>query len=124
MQQYREDYVFLTPGLYAFDFVTITAPRTAPVLLDERPITDFDCTVSPADGIRRRDGDAPPAWVVYNCQLSYPEVLGRNQPVEDGMQNDGYHTLRSTERIGLVVYGFDAFVSYAYAGGLNLDAIE
>ena len=124
VQQYRKDYVFLTPGLYAFDFVTITAPRTAPVLLDERPISDFDCTVSPADGIRRRDGDPPPDWVVYNCQLSYPEVLGRNQPVQDGIQNDGYHTLRSTEPIGLVVYGFDAFVSYAYAGGLNLQAIE
>lgn len=124
VQQYREDYVFLTPGLYAFDFVTITAPRTAPILLDEKPISEFDCMVHPADGIRRRDGDPPPEWVVYNCQLSFPEVLGRNQPIEDGLQNDGYHTLRSTVPIGLVVYGFDAYVSYAYAGGLNLDSID
>lgn len=124
VQQYRREYVFLTPGLYAFDFVTITAPRTAPVLLDEKPISEFDCMVQPADGIRRRDGDPPPEWVVYNCQLSFPDVLGRNQPVQDGIQNDGYHTLRSTEPIGLVVYGFDAYVSYAYAGGLNLEPIN
>ena len=44
--------------------------------------------------------------------------------MEDGDQNDGYHTLRSTEDVGMVVYGFDAFVSYAYAGGLNLEVIR
>lgn len=124
VEQYRKDYVFLTPGLYAFDFVTITAPRTAELLLDEMPIDAFECTVQAADGIRRRDGDPPPDWVVYNCQLSFPDVLGRNQPVQDGLQNDGYHTLRATEEVGLVVYGFDAFVSYAYAGGLNLQTIH
>lgn len=124
VEQYREDYVFLTPSLYAFDFVTITAPRDAQILLDEMPLDAWDCTTSPADGIRRRDGDPPPDAVVHRCQLSFPDVLGRNQPVQDGIQNDGYHTLRSNLEIGLVVYGFDAFVSYAYAGGLNLDPIQ
>lgn len=124
VEQYRREYVFLTPSLYAFDFVTITAPRDAQILLDEMPLSDWDCEVAPADGIRRRDGDPPPDQVVYRCQLSYPDVLGRNMPIDDGIQNDGYHTLRSTMEIGLVVYGFDAFVSYAYAGGLNLEAIQ
>lgn len=124
--QFRREYVFLTPNQYAFDFVTITAPRTTSILLDERPIHEFDCDVGPADGIRRRDGDPPPEWVVYRCQFSFPDVLGgdRESQVEDGIQNDGYHTLRATEPVGIVVYGFDAYVSYAYAGGLNLEIID
>jgi hypothetical protein len=124
VEQYRDEYVFLTPNLYAFDFVTVTAPRTAQVLLDEQPIEDWNCTVAAADGRVRRDGDPPPEWVIYRCQFSFPDVLGPNQPVDDGIQNDGYHTLRANAEIGLVVYGFDAFVSYAYAGGLDLDPIQ
>ncbi|GAB5550381.1 MAG: IgGFc-binding protein [Sandaracinaceae bacterium] len=125
VEQYRSDYVFLTPGLYGFDFVTVVAPRGAEILLDERPIAEFDCDVAPADGIRRRDGDPPPDWVVYRCQFSFPDIPPDNRGrVEDGDQNDGYHTLRSTEDVGMVVYGFDAFVSYAYAGGLNLEVIR
>ena len=125
VEQYRRQYVFLTPGLYAFDFVTIVAPRLAPVLLDERPISEWGCDVGAADGIVRRDDDPPPEWVVYRCQFSFPDVIGPPVvQVEDGVQNDGYHTLRSTEVIGLVVYGFDEFVSYAYAGGLDLDPLN
>jgi hypothetical protein len=122
--QYRREYVFLTPSLYAFDFISITAPRSAQILLDEQPIDEWDCDVAPADGIPRRIDDPPPDWVVYRCQFSFPDVLGQNLPIEDGIQNDGYHTLRSNEEVGVVVYGFDRFVSYAYSAGLNLDAIE
>jgi hypothetical protein len=89
------------------------------------PIETFDCTVAPADGIRRRMDDPPPDDVVYRCQFSFPDVIGLpNVRVEDGIQDDGYHTLRATEPVGIVVYGFDAFVSYAYAGGLNLEIID
>ncbi len=123
-EQYRDEYVFLTPNLYAFDFVVITAPRTAEILLDERPLTDFQCTVSPADGVRRRDGDPPPDWVVYQCQLTFPDVPGRSMVLEGDQGEDGYHTLRATADVGLVVYGFDAYVSYAYAAGLNLETIN
>lgn len=125
VEQYRNEYVFLTPGLYGFDFLTVVAPRGAEILLDETPLAEFECDEAPADGIVRRDGDPPPDWVVYRCQLSFPDIppeaMGR---VEDGLQNDGYHTLRATEDVGMVVYGFDAFVSYAYAGGLNLEIID
>lgn len=124
VEQYRDEYVFLTPLLYAFDFVTITAPRTAQILLDEQPLTDFACTVSPADGIRRRDGDPPPDWVVYQCQLTFPDVDGRNAVYDGDQTGDGYHTLRASAEVGVVVYGFDAYVSYAYAAGLDLDPIE
>jgi hypothetical protein len=38
IQQYRRDYVFLTPDKYAYDFVTIMAERTANILLDGKPL--------------------------------------------------------------------------------------
>ena len=125
VEQYRSDYVFLTPSQYAFDYLTVVAPRTASILLDEMPIELWNCDIGPADGIRRRMDEPEPDWVVYRCQFSFPDVIGLpNVRVEDGDQNDGYHTLRSSEDVGIVVYGFDAFVSYAYAGGLNLETIR
>lgn len=124
VEQYRTDYVFLTPQYYAFDFVTIVAPYLAEILLDEMPLDAEQCPVFPADGLPRRIDDPPPEWVVYRCQLSFPDVIGLpNVRVEDGDQNDGYHTLRATAPVSIIVSGFDAYVSYAYAGGLNLDPI-
>ncbi len=40
--------------------------------------------------------------------------------VQPGRQNDGVHRVQSDYPVGVVVYGFDAFVSYAYAGGTEL----
>ncbi|HJL15041.1 MAG TPA: IgGFc-binding protein [Sandaracinaceae bacterium LLY-WYZ-13_1] len=126
VEQYREEYVFLTPSLYAFDFITIVAERDTTILLDEQPLSDFECETAPADGIERRMGDPPPDWEVHRCQFSFPDVFSMPPQVliEDGVQNDGYHTLRADEPVGIVIYGFDAFVSYAYAGGLNLEVID
>jgi len=129
VEQYRQEYVFLTPSLYAFDFVTVVAPREATVILDDLDIQmwvgDGRCQTAPADGIERRMGDPPPDWVVYRCQFSFPDVIGLpNVRIEEGIQNDGFHTLVASEPVGLTVYGFDAFVSYAYAGGLNLQEIR
>lgn len=128
--QYRDQYVFLTPDQYAFDFVVITAPYSAQLRLDGRPLDPNRCTISPADGIARGPGDSLPDQVIYRCQLSFPEI-GECEPgvrgceggFSDGEQNDGTHTLVATEPVGLVVYGFDAFVSYAYVGGLNLETL-
>jgi hypothetical protein len=131
VEQYRQDYVFLTPDKYAFDFITITAERDTAIRLDGELIyDDFDvrdrrrCTVSAADGIERMLGDPPPAQVVLRCQLSFPDVVGLpNVRVMDGSQDDGVHRLVADAPVGLTVYGFDAFVSYAYAAGLNLKPI-
>ena len=124
VDQYRSDYVFLTPDLYAFDFVTIVAPATAGILLDGQPLDPSACTVAAADGLERRMDDPPPDWLVYRCQLSFPDVIGLPRVrVEEGLQNDGYHTLLATEDVQVVITGFDAYVSYGYAGGLNLDPV-
>lgn len=133
IEQYRQDYVFLTPDKYAFDFVVITADRDTQVLLDgTRVDSNMDpsrCTTSPADGIARMPGDPPPQKVVHRCQLSFPEVELSCDPADegclagvgDGEQDDGVHSIIADSEVGVVIYGFDAFVSYAYAAGLDLE---
>jgi hypothetical protein len=124
IQQYRRDYIFLTPDKYAFDFVIITAEAEATVLLDGDDVEDRCSGPVPADGLEYEDDEAP-LRVVYRCQLSFPEItsgpLGKTLP---GDQHDGVHTVVSDREIGIVVYGFDRFVSYAYVGGLNLDILQ
>lgn len=126
VQQYRQDYVFLTPDLYAFDYVTITAAAGTQVLLDGETLDSWGCETTAADGRMRRPGDPPPTEVIHRCQLTFPDVIGLpNVRVEDGDQSaDGVHSIIADDPVGIVVYGFDAFVSYAYAGGLNLEIIN
>ncbi|MCA9534204.1 MAG: IgGFc-binding protein [Myxococcales bacterium] len=121
VEQYRREYVFLTPDRYAFDYVVIVAPRTAEVRLDGVEVVARGCSVSPADGLMRGVGELPPERVIYRCQLSFPEV--ERDLVRPGVQADGVHRLVANAPVGIVVYGFDAFVSYAYAGGLNLQPL-
>ena len=123
--QWRQDYVFLTPDLYAFDFLTIVAPASASILLDGAYLDPANCEVSAADGIFRMPGDAPPDYLVYGCQLSFPDVVGPPPVrVEDGVQDDGYHTLQASAPVSIIISGWDSFVSYAYAGGLNLEPVN
>ncbi len=125
VEQYRDNYVFLTPDLYAFDFVTITGPADATILLDGEQVTRALCDLGPASGIQPGPGDPPPDEVVWRCQLSFPDVRGTpNVLTTDGDQNDGVHTIIANDDVGIVVYGFDSFVSYAYAAGLNLETIN
>jgi hypothetical protein len=124
IRQYRQDYIFLTPDKYAFDFVVITAESRATVLLDGENVEDRCDKPAPADGLEY-ERDEIPERVVYRCQLSFPEVtsgpLGETFP---GDQHDGVHTVVSDREVGIVVYGFDRFVSYAYVGGLDLDVLQ
>ncbi len=41
-----------------------------------------------------------------------------------GLQNDGVHRLVCTEPAGVLVMGFDSFVSYGYAAGTELKDIS
>jgi hypothetical protein len=124
IEQYRKDYVFLTPDKYAFDFVTIMAESGTTILLDGQPLPEH-CTTAPADGLERARGAPPPDRVVHRCQLSFPEVTkGPSSRTLPGEQNDGVHTIVADRGVGIVVYGFDRFVSYAYVGGLNLQVLN
>ena len=127
-QQYRSSYVFLTPDKYAFDFVLVVAPPDAHVLLDLAPLDATRCEVAPADGLTAAErGSATPPFVVYRCQLSFPVIdPAKTAPdnLTPGAQNDGVHRLASDRDVGVLVFGFDSFVSYGYAGGTKLEEIN
>jgi hypothetical protein len=103
-EQWRKGYVFLTPSLYAFDFIIVIHTPSADVTLDGRGFPPT-CKSSPVPG-------AESEFVVTRCQLSFPEI------------NDGVHEILSDEPVGLIVYGFDRYVSYGYPGGTDLRVIE
>jgi hypothetical protein len=126
IEQFRSDYVFLTPDKYMFDFITVVAPPGATVLLDETALGPDNCEVAAADGLTTAArGGKPPALLAYRCQLSFPVIDGTTTPptVLPGLQNDGVHRIRADVPVGLVVTGFDSYVSYAYAGGQDLREI-
>jgi hypothetical protein len=122
-EQWRSDYVLLTPDKYAFDFLVVSAPREAQIFLDGTPVTAATCEVGGTDGKSRETS----TYVVYRCQLSFPTIDSSVRPpdnVKPGRQNDGVHRIQADYPVGVLVYGFDSFVSYAYAGGTDLSEIN
>ena len=91
-EQFRAEYVFLTPNAYKEDYVNIIAPTTAFVQLNGVDIG--------ADKFISIEGSQ---FMVARIPL-----------------NDGTHTLKATEPVGIVVYGYHDDVSYGYPGGANL----
>lgn len=127
LEQFRSSYVFLTPDKYSFDFVRIVAPRGATVVFDGRSVDEIDgCQVSDADGITdeaRRKSVGPSPFLVYACQLSFPIIDPNKLSLSSGVQNDGVHRVEASTKVGVVVDGFDSYVSYAYAAGTELELI-
>jgi len=94
-EQYRQEYVVLAPNKYELDYVTITAPTGAEVYFDEM-------LLDPAD--------------------FEPIGTGEFSAIRFLIE-DGSHEVRSeqaSEKIGIIVYGYDQYVSYGYPGGLDL----
>ena len=95
-EQFRTDYVVLSPPEYDEDFINVIAPLGAEVLLD---------------GVLIADGEFEPVgtgkWRVARLPVA-----------------DGVHTIVSEQKVGVQVYGFDQYVSYAYPGGLDLQNLE
>jgi hypothetical protein len=124
IEQWRNEYILLTPDKYAFDFLVITAPFGATVFLDGLPIDGTVCEAAPGDGLTAEArGAKDPPFVVYRCQLSFPVIdpqAAAPNNLTPGRQNDGVHRVQSDFAVGVLVYGFDSFVSYAYAGGTEL----
>ncbi|MFT7578467.1 MAG: hypothetical protein ACI9MR_000125 [Myxococcota bacterium] len=92
VEQFRKDYVFLTPDQYVSDYINIIAPVGATVVLDGNPLPAANFTAIPGS-----------SWLVAR------------QPVLDGV-----HAITATEPVGAIVYGYDRDVSYGYPAGLNL----
>ncbi len=138
VEQFRKDYLFLTPDKYAFNFFAVAAPAGAKLKIDGRAIgatggevpgpgKRISCTREPVGSVKVPGAAAATEYVATKCQLDFPTVIpGKNPPenLQIGEQNDGVHRLTSDQPVGLVVYGFDAYVSYGYPGGTDLALIN
>ena len=94
LDQFRTNYVLLAPQDYRADYINVVAPTGARVLLDGDPI--------PAS-----------AWSRVGER---GEFEAATLEVEDG-----FHQLEGEVAFGVVSYGYDCHVSYAFPGGLNLE---
>jgi hypothetical protein len=136
VEQFRKEYLFLTPDKYAFDFIAVATPAGNKITLDGRPLVDgwspglgmkLRCTRSAVGKLRRPGDKHDTEFEAVKCQLSFPKVLPDKSPPDNlarGEQDDGVHRLVAEQPVGLVVYGFDAFVSYGYPGGTDLALIN
>jgi hypothetical protein len=127
-EQWRNDYVLLTPDKYVFDYLVVVAPSEAHVYIDGLLLDSTDSDITPSDGLtaEARGSPTPPFWT-YRYQLSYPIIDNSQAPpnnVQPGKQNDGVHHIQADEAVGVIAYGFDSYVSYAYAGGTQLTVIN
>lgn len=94
VEQYRASYEFLAPATYRLSYVSVVAPNGTDVVLDGALVGGFRPVG--ASGYR-----------VANVGIE-----------------PGAHAIRSVGPFGITVYGFGAFTSYLYPGGLDLRAIS
>jgi hypothetical protein len=92
-QQFRQDYVFLTPDTYFVDFVTVITPPGNEILLNDGPV------------------DLGMALPVPGSDFVYTHIE---------LTRDGPQKLLGAMPFGIIVYAYDDFVSYAFTGGINL----
>lgn len=96
VDQFRTDYLLVTPQNYTEDYINIIAPAGRDVRYDGQPIS--------------RELFRPVGNGQYEAAMF---------PV-----SDGFHRLDADVPFGVVSYGYACHVSYAYPGGLNLEALS
>ncbi|AWV90873.1 IgGFc-binding protein [Bradymonas sediminis] len=95
--QFRQDYLVLTPENYERNYINIMVPAGHQVRLDGAPVADD-------------------AWQPVGTRDTYEIAQIR--------VDAGPHYLEADIPFGVVSYGYDCHVSYAYPGGLNLEALD
>jgi hypothetical protein len=121
IEQWRNNYLVLIPDKYAFDSLLLAAPSTARLRIDGVALEDaYDCDYQPAGDLPLGVGGTDLRYIAIRCMLSQPTTTG------PGIQNDGVHYLESAggEPFGLIVWGWDSYVSYGYPGGSNVSPIN
>gem|GEM_PF-953125 len=96
IEQYRESYIFLTPGSYVSNFATIVKPKGVVATLNGAVVNDFIDIAS------------------TGYQFSIAQLGNEFKR----------HELTCPGGCGLFVYGWEQDVSYAYPGGLMLKDIS
>jgi hypothetical protein len=99
VRQYRNEYIVHTPEGYRSNTLTLaTSTGFAPFI----------------DGVRVT---APPISATA-------EPLGSDFEIYRVSVEPGSHLLQSSAGFGVVAYGYDCDVAYAYPGGLNIEAAQ
>jgi hypothetical protein len=99
-EQYRTDYAFLTPATYFVSYVTAVI-RPGTLLTLDGELVDLE---SPGVDV----GQTPDGqWQRLHIEVE-----------------PGPHTIAAPLPFGIVVYGYDDYVSYAYTGGLDLTKLN
>ncbi len=119
VEQWRDDYLFLVPNKYQLDYILLAIPVGADIRFDGLPLElVLECEYEPIGTLS--DGGVDTEYQAIRCPLSVVN--------EQGMlvQDDGVHRLESANGMpfGLVVWGWDSFVSYGYPGGTNVALIN
>lgn len=97
-EQFRSSYTFLTPPTYHVSYITVTMNTGYDLILDGERINPLD---HPHEILEDE-----------NILMAHIEV------------DPGPHQISSNSPFGLVVYGYDNYVSYAYTGGLDLTKLN
>jgi hypothetical protein len=125
-EQFRQDYVFLTPDKYRFDAVNLIVPTGEKVFLDGKELKVEDLQFRPAKDII---ADMIEQGFDHPSQLGVS--FGDYRMIGDGEWSvwrvvvpDGVHVATSGKPFGVTVYGYDRYVSYGYPAGLNLEDLN
>jgi hypothetical protein len=97
VEQFRTEYLFHAPTNYESNYVDVTAPTGATVMLDGAPLSF-----------------APIGTTGYSLS---------RVTLTNGPNNDGNHSIQGNMAFGITVYGYGQYTSYWYPGGLNLNTI-
>lgn len=104
-QQYRDNYVFLTPSTFSANYVVISMPIGTRVLLD--------------------GGDLEGDEFMRLCNYELVgEIDGTMYQAVTCPVDDGAHTLDADVPVGAMVYGYYNVGSYGYAAGSDLERIN
>jgi hypothetical protein len=125
VEQWRSKYVFLVPNKYAFDFLLVAMPETSSLRFDgdDLSVALPRCEYAAAGKLQAGGAPMPTDYVAIRCPLSNPRVDDLENPAN---QNDGRHVLESNDgqTFGLILWGWDSYVSYGYPGGTNTHQIN
>ncbi len=151
VEQYRPDYMILSPDKYEFDFVNIVAPTGTQILFDDTPLPrpDFEAiaegqfsvmrlqiddgvhhlrSVAPTQGeciLREECRTADAGCTIHqDCVDMADEEWKCVLPDPESETPDVGTCVGLPPKFGTVVYGYDQYVSYGYPGGLNLRRIN
>jgi len=95
-EQLRTDYIFLVPPNYDYNRLTIVADADTDIVVNNTTYSSNSFTVIPGTSKYRH-------WIDITA---------------------GAHTLTASKPVGLYVYGFSRYVSFAYTAGLDLTTIN